>query len=80
MAMKVSEQAVTSIEYPWYQIVIRADPDLEYERHHELFYPYAQSGHRARNFYGDPTTSGAYAPVADFDPGDFSSDDFSTGN
>jgi len=53
---------VSNFEFTWYEVVTAADPDFEHERHHELFYDYGSSGHRARNFYGDPTTSGPYAP------------------
>ncbi len=73
-----NEKTVSNREFTFYQVVTAYDPDLEYERHHAISYDYAQSGQRARNFYHDPTTSGAYGPRGDFDAGDFDSDDFFT--
>lgn len=74
----MSGNTVSNVSFPWYEVVIQADPELERERHDELFYDFATSGHKARNFYGDPTASGAYGPQEDFDPVDFNSRDFKT--
>jgi hypothetical protein len=45
------------------QVVLSLDPTFERDKHDELFYPFGEAGHRARDFYGDPYTSGAYAPA-----------------
>jgi hypothetical protein len=34
--------------------VLDLDPTFERDKHDEIFYPFGEAGHRARNFYGDP--------------------------
>jgi hypothetical protein len=37
------------------------EPEWQRNKHNELFYPFGEAGHRARDFYGDPYVSGPYA-------------------
>lgn len=57
-----SSKTVSSIAIPFLQVVISLEPEFERNKHDELFYAFGEAGHRARNFYGDPYTSGPYAP------------------
>jgi hypothetical protein len=59
---QASSKTVTSIAIPFLQVVMDLDPTFQRDKHNELFYAFGEAGHRARNFYGDPYTSGAYAP------------------
>ena len=59
---QASSKTVTSIAIPFLQVVLNLDPAFERDKHDELFYPFGEAGHRARNFYGDPYASGPYAP------------------
>jgi hypothetical protein len=59
---QASSKTVASIEISWDSVIDSLDPEFEREKHDELFYDFGEAGHRARNFYGDPYTSGAYAP------------------
>jgi hypothetical protein len=60
---QASSKTVTSIEVPFLRVVLDLDPTFERDKHNEIFYPFGEAGHRARNFYGDPYVSGAYAPA-----------------
>jgi hypothetical protein len=64
---QASAKTVTSIEIPFLRIVLDLEPTFERDKHNELFYPFGEAGHRARNFYGDPYTSGAYAAGIPYD-------------
>jgi hypothetical protein len=46
------------------------DPTFQRDKHRELQYPFGEAGHRARDFYGDPYASGAYAPPPPGSPTD----------
>ena len=59
---QASSRTVTSIAIPFLRVVLDLDPTFERDKHDELFYPFGEAGHRARNFYGDRYVSGAYAP------------------
>lgn len=59
---QASSRTVTSIQIPFLRVVLDLDPTFERDKHDELFYPFGEAGHRARNFYADPYVSGAYAP------------------
>lgn len=59
---QASSRTVTSIAVPFLRFVLDIDPTFERDKHDELFYPFGEAGHRARDFYGDPYVSGAYAP------------------
>jgi hypothetical protein len=60
---QASSKTVTSIEIPFLRMVLDLEPTFERDKHNELFYPFGEAGHRARNFYGDPYVSGAYTGV-----------------
>ena len=60
---QASSRTVTSIEIPFLRVVLDLDPTFERDKHDELMYPFGEAGHRARDFYGDPYVSGAYAPT-----------------
>ena len=59
---QASSRTVSSISLPFLREVLDFDPTFERDKHNELFYPFGEAGHNARNFYGDPYTSGAYTP------------------
>lgn len=49
---------VRTLEMPYKVLVLRKDPNFESEKLKEPFYEFS----RGRNFYGDTSRSGAYAP------------------
>ena len=61
---QASSKTVSSITIPFLQVVLNLDPAFQRNKHDELFYPFGEAGHRARDFYGDPYVSGPYAPPA----------------
>jgi hypothetical protein len=65
---QASSRTVTSIAIPFLRVVLDLDPTFERDKHDELMYPFGEAGHRARNFYGDPYVSGAYAPPVNGSP------------
>lgn len=58
---QASSRTVTSISIPFLRVVLDLEPTFQRDKHDEIFYPFGEAGHRARNFYGDPYASGAYA-------------------
>ena len=49
---------VRTLDVPYKVLVLRADPNFEVEKKREPFYEFSHG----RNFYGDTSRRGAYAP------------------